>query len=191
MSCATHCKMLVAIPHLEFSNIPCKNSSFQLPCMSLHLISMLVHTPKEVRTTMDIEHDTFPSFFTFLPLVMICLHFNPLCLQLTTWPPPLPPDFASNSFNSVMSQLRIYSVSSFFDVVCRNGDLIHMNPVRMGNLGESNLAYAYKLFNIYLHTPKTCIAQDQSSLSQDSFPRPQHSNGTLLLRYIVHFCYYC
>lgn len=71
--------------------LPCKNPSFQLPRMPLHLIAMLICAPKEVCPTVHIQHDPSSFIICPLPLMSIRPHLNPFGLQLTPWSSPLPP----------------------------------------------------------------------------------------------------
>jgi hypothetical protein len=121
----------------EISNdqsiLPSKNSSVQLPCMSLHLISMLVYTTKEVRPAVYIEHNPFPRVIIPLSLLVITSHLNPFRLHLTPRPPPLPPCLAPDSLNAMRAQLLLYRFCGFRDVLVGNRDLVKLDPSRMRN----------------------------------------------------------
>jgi len=57
--------------------LPGEDSGLQFSCMSLHLIPMLIRTPKEVSTAVHIKHDSPSGIISLLPLLMICSHLYP------------------------------------------------------------------------------------------------------------------
>lgn len=98
-------------------HLPSKNSSLQFPRMSLHLIPMLIHTPKKVRASMHIQHNSPPRILQHLPLIIIRPHLNPLRFDFTPRSPPLPPNFAPHLLNSMMTQLLLYVFCGLLDVL--------------------------------------------------------------------------
>jgi hypothetical protein len=113
--------------------LPCKNSGLQFSCMSLHLIPMLVHATKEVSATMHIQHNPLPRIARPLPLMIICSHLNPFCVQFTSRPAPLPPGFSTHFLNPMVTQLPLYYFRCLCDEFLRNIDLVHLYPSWMRN----------------------------------------------------------
>jgi hypothetical protein len=113
--------------------LPCKNPSFQLPRVSLHLIPMLIRASKKVRTTMYIKHNPLPRIPRSLPLICIGSHLNPLCLKLATRSAPLPPVLSTDFPNTMMTQLLCYRFCTFGDVVLGDLDLVNEDPAWMGH----------------------------------------------------------
>ena len=113
--------------------LPSKHPSLQFTSMSLHLIPMLIHTPKEVRTAMHIQHDSLPFISRLLPLFIVRSHLDPFCLQFAPWSAPLPPELSSNLLNAMMAQLLLYVLCAFRDVFLGDLDLVQLHPARVRN----------------------------------------------------------
>jgi len=73
--------------------------------MSLQLVSMLIYAPKEVGSTMHIQHNSFPILPSRLSFRMIPPHLNPFSLQCAAFPPPLPPILPSHFVDAMVAQL--------------------------------------------------------------------------------------
>ncbi len=132
---------------------PGKHSCIQLPRVSLHLIPMLIHTPKKVGPTMHIEHHTFSFISLLLSSSIIAPHLNPFGLQYTALPTPLPPFTSPNFINPMVSQLGDDSISSLLDWFLWNSDLVYFYPSR------SRYPLRGKTLNVF-DGMKGCIAEE-------------------------------
>jgi len=99
--------------------------------MSLHLVSMLIHTSKEVRASMHIQHYPLPRITHALPFLIIGFHLNPLSLQIAPQSAPLPPSLPANFLNTMVPQLFLYSFRCLCDVLLLDLDLVYPDPRRM------------------------------------------------------------
>jgi hypothetical protein len=111
---------------------PGENPSLQFPSVSLQLISVLVDTAKKVRSTMYIEHDSFPLLPTRFPPGIVSSHLNPFCLQCTSLSPPLPPLLTPNLIHASVSKLSNDSVSRFRDAVFCYCGFLDFDPAGTG-----------------------------------------------------------
>lgn len=111
--------------------LPSKHPSLKLPRMSLHLIPMLIHTSKEIGTTMHIQHHPLPTVPRLLPLMIVRSHLNPFCSQLTPRSSPLPPRLSSNLLDPIWTQLVLYSIRSSLNEVLTDFGFVYFDPVGM------------------------------------------------------------
>ena len=101
--------------------------------MSLHLIAMFIHAPKEVGPPVHVKHDAFrlcPRLFSF---GMVPPHLDPFCLQRSIVSPPLPPMLSTYSINAMPAQLRSNSVCRFTQTLFGYLDLFDAHPARAGD----------------------------------------------------------
>jgi len=92
---------------------------------------MLIYAPKEVRSSVHIQHDLFPFVSPLFPRIVIPSHLNPLRLQYSPFPPPLPPFTSSYPIDAFMTQLCNESVGRCCNRDLRYGALVHFNPAWM------------------------------------------------------------
>lgn len=111
----------------------------ELPSMPLHLITMFIDTSKEIRSSVDVQHDSS----TFLPRLsrsVVSSHFDPFCFELRMFSTPLPPLFPTNVIDSFMTELGYDCVRSFREAFARNRDIVDFDPSRMWDpLGGESL----------------------------------------------------
>jgi len=89
---------------------------------------------------MYIQHDSLSRILILLPLIIIRSHLNPLRLELALWSSPLPPSLASNLSYAMWTQLLLYCFGPFLEELVGYGDLIYLDPARMGDpLGSKAL----------------------------------------------------
>ena len=127
-SLRTHCLTLSIKLKIMTEILPSKYPSLQLSGMSLHLIPMLIHTAKEVCTAMYIQHDSLTLVILLLSLLMVGAHLDPFCLQVASWFSPLPPKPASHVLNPMMSQLLLYGIRCFRDMILGDLDFVDLDP---------------------------------------------------------------
>lgn len=98
----THYESSVHSPFHQSSAVhsPRKDSSLQFSSMALKLIPMFIYAPKEVGTSMYIEHDSFALLA--LPPIEIPPHLNPFRLQDAAASTPLPPFLAPYFVNAMV-----------------------------------------------------------------------------------------
>ena len=93
---------------------------------------MLIHTAKEVCSTMYIKHDSLALFTTLYSLGMMRPHLDPFRFQRLVVPAPLPPFAATNFVNAVMAQLSSESIGCFGNDFVWYFDFIYLDPVGIG-----------------------------------------------------------
>src|SRR5579862_1493431 len=101
--------------------------------MSLHLISMLVHAPKKVGPSVHVKHHPFTFLASLISLVVVLLHFNPLCLQRRAFFAPLPPCPSSNFLYTLLSQLLLDCFCGLTNSLWGYCDFLYPHPVGYGS----------------------------------------------------------
>ncbi len=92
---------------------------------------MLIHTPKEISTSMNVKHYSLAIFLQSFPLLIVGLHLHPLRLEIAPLSTPLPPSAASNPVDALVSQLRNYCICSITDCFLRDCDFFYPTPGRI------------------------------------------------------------
>jgi hypothetical protein len=73
--------------------------------MSLHLVSMFIHASEEISATMHIQHNSTAPVIVLLACIVVSSHFNPLSLELCSFPSPLPPFASANLIDAFVAEL--------------------------------------------------------------------------------------
>jgi|TARA_R110002003_G_scaffold79_7_gene7064 hypothetical protein len=99
--------------------------------MSLHLIAVLVHTAKEVRAAMHIQHYAVSlGDVELFPRIIVLAHFNPFSLQRCAISSPLPPCLPANRFDAFWPKLCADELSRTLQLTGCDLDDLHVDPVR-------------------------------------------------------------
>lgn len=96
----------------------------------MHLVSMLIHASKEVRSTMYVEHDTLCFGARHMSPRIVPSHLDPFRLEYTSFSPPLPPFLTPYLINSSVSQLCDDCICRLANDTLRYCDLFNFDPAR-------------------------------------------------------------
>ena len=117
-----------------------QNAGFQLARMSLQLIPMLVHTPKEVCASVYVQHYALAGIIGSLALVIVGPHLYPLGPETRVLFPPLPPLATAHGANAFIAQLFLQQCGGAVQVLRRDDKIVHLDPLRDGDpLGRKRL----------------------------------------------------
>lgn len=99
--------------------------------MSLHLISVLLDTAKEITSTMDVEHDSVALAIGTFSFIVIGTHLDPFCFQGTGASPPLPPLPATHLLYAVFAKVCYDGVCGFGHMLVGDCDILSAHPWRV------------------------------------------------------------
>ena len=101
--------------------------------MSLHLVSMYVHAPKKVGSSVHVKHYPFTLSASFIPLIVVLSHFNPLSLQQRAFFAPLPPRSSPNFLYPPFSQLLLDCLGGLTNLLGGYCDFVDFYPMGYGD----------------------------------------------------------
>lgn len=106
----------------------------QLARVSLQLVPVHVHTSKEIRSSVDIEHNLLPGVVVLFPLVVVRAHLNPFGVEGTgVRLSPLPPLASTDLPYALRAELGFEDTRGVLELVGRDGHLVDLDPLGMRN----------------------------------------------------------
>jgi hypothetical protein len=94
---------------------------------------VFVHTPKEIRTSVHIQHNPPPGILILLPFIVVFPHLNPLSFHLISRSSPLPPSLAAHFLYAMMPQLLYNRIRGLVQIFFGNDHFVELHPGGMGD----------------------------------------------------------
>ena len=114
--------------------------------MPLHLIPVFFNAAEEIASAVHIQHDSVALAAHSLPLIIVCSHLDPFCLQRTVVTAPLPPLPATHLLYTIFAEIRDDGICGFRNKLWRYGYVFGTYPRRMGDdVGSEGLEVVHGL----------------------------------------------